>query len=107
MVTNRAAWGLVLQMVAMLSDYIKGLSVDSNPENSETQNGILVHLIPCNTKSPDPTRLDTFLGATSPSRHIPWFVNGILKVILMSKSHHLYYYIPHELIFLWYLESYL
>jgi hypothetical protein len=40
MVTNSTAWGLVLQMVAMLSDYIKGLSVDSNPENSETQNDI-------------------------------------------------------------------
>jgi hypothetical protein len=80
MVTNSTAWGLVLQMVAMLSDYIKGLSVDSNPENSETQNDILVHLIPCNTKSPHPTRLDTFQGATSPSTHIRWFVNGILKV---------------------------
>jgi hypothetical protein len=38
MVTNSTAWGLVLRMVAMLSDYVKGLSVDSNPENSETQN---------------------------------------------------------------------
>jgi hypothetical protein len=84
MVTNSTAWGLVLRMVAMLSDYIKGLSVDSN---SETQNRILVHLIPCNNKSPHPTRLDTLLGATSPSTLIPWFVNAILKVILMSKSH--------------------
>jgi hypothetical protein len=84
MVTNSTAWGLVLRMLAMLSDYIKGLSVDSN---SETQNRILVHLIPCNNKSPHPTRLDTFLGATSPSTLIPWFVNAILKVILMSKSH--------------------
>jgi hypothetical protein len=89
MVTNSTAWRLVLGMVAMLSDYMKGLSVDSNPENSETQNRILVHLIPCNTKSPHPTRLDAFLGATSPSTLIPWFVNAILKVILMSKSHHL------------------
>jgi hypothetical protein len=40
MITNSTAWGLVIRMVAMLSDYMKGLSVDSKTESSKAQNDI-------------------------------------------------------------------